>query len=77
MEHRLAAILQRAGKPGRRFVTVAHSPLLEGLQGLERAGLVRLYLTEGRTNVFRANAFWVGDNHAGDALSRLDNGEKS
>jgi hypothetical protein len=60
MESRLAAILQRAGQPGRRFVTVAHSPLLEGLQGLERAGLIRLDLTEGRTNTFRANAFWVG-----------------
>lgn len=72
MERRLAAILQRAGRPGRRFITVPHSPLLEGLRGLERAGLIRLYLTEGMRNVYRANAFWVGGDHTEDVLSRLD-----
>jgi hypothetical protein len=63
MESRLAAILQRAGTPGRRFLTVPHSPLLEGLQGLERAGLIRLDLTTGRKDIWRASAFWVGGDH--------------
>jgi len=72
MERRLAAILERAGKPGRRFITVPHSPLLEGLRGLERAGLIRLHLTEGRKGIYRANAFWVGGDHTEDILSSLD-----
>lgn len=60
MERRLAAILQRAGASGRRFITVPHSPLLEGLRGLESAGLIRLNLTSGRKDIYRASAFWVG-----------------
>lgn len=53
MEARLAAILaDSTGKP-RSFLTVAHSPLLDGLRGLERQGRVELSVTEVRPGRYR------------------------